>query len=413
MDNYVAISEDGILVPDMPSVSPMATTGGCDIPYVMSGDPSGRTVFTGPWIGPQMITVSWDSVVETQCGLIGYYLDLFDHTGALLNHYTESYVPGTPATISYNLTSSETQLFVAFYQPSYCGGGTAYNVHITGGSCAAEACPYGTERNPDAATYTYITTTLVNIVATILGGGPIMLTVFDALLGSPLIAYPCDAFPPIAPTFTDDDFLGDTGLVKPGSWWKLMQLFRTGVWYFYCRCKDSGAGGPRPPLPPPPPVGPPLDNPSPQPKLPCSDSDPCTTYNIIVRYLNSISLNIQYNRQTNNYFPGPNQAFNYQLSTPHAGLSGAGVLSISGIVGFKVEVTHKPDSTLILGGTPGYLWNMGWMSIDDTDGMIEEKRVTRDSYVWLPERAAQASAFGYYLAPEVVITVWELIPGPT
>lgn len=273
-------------------------------------------------------------------------------------------------------------------------------------------CQYGTMNNPEAAIYTTVTTALVDIVTVILGGGPLMILAFDALLGAPLFAYNCDQLPPTAPTFNDSDFLGETGIITPGSWWKLMDLFRVGVWHFYCQCAPATGGGPDPVPPALPDPGPPLTDPGPSPKLPCSDADMCQVLNIIVRQINSISLNIQYNRQTNNYFPSPSQAFNYQLGAPHPGIYGSGYLSIGGLVGLKVDISSRPEGTLELQGNPPYLWNMGWMSVDDDDGMLEEKRITRDSFVWLPTHMAQANAFGWNLNPEVVITVWELLPAP-
>lgn len=273
-------------------------------------------------------------------------------------------------------------------------------------------CQYGTMANPSATTYSTITAALVDIVVAFLGGGPLAVVAFDALIGAPLIAYDCNHLPPQAPTFGASDFIDNTGIVAPGSWGKLLDLFRIGVWHFYCQCIPGGSGQPPPVMPPPPPIDPVLTKPGSQPDQPCSNADICSTLNVMVRTINSISLNIQWNRMTNGLLPVAPATFNYSLGTAHTQLTGSGSFPVSGDVGFLVNIVAKPPVFLELPGNPPYEWNMGWMSISDANGMLEEKRVTRDSFVWLPAAAAEAVEYAWFLAPDVELTVHELVPGP-
>ena len=103
--------------------------------------------------------------------------------------------------------------------------------------------------------------------------------------------------------------------------------------------------------------------------------------------------------------------FKYLLGPAHAGLSGAGSLPISGLVGVRCDITSALPAKQ-LEGTPPYLWDLGWMSIMTPDGMIQEQRITRDTQVWQPQLVQEASTFGYFLKPGVVATVTELQPEP-
>ena len=79
-------------------------------------------------------------------------------------------------------------------------------------------------------------------------------------------------------------------------------------------------------------------------------------------------------------------------------------------MGVEVTVTGRPGGGLVLPGNPDYLWNMGWMSVSDGQGMLEEKRITRDSMVWLPKSMQDALSFNYALDAGVTVNVRELAP---
>lgn len=98
----------------------------------------------------------------------------------------------------------------------------------------------------------------------------------------------------------------------------------------------------------------------------------------------------------------------YQHGAVHAGLVGEGVLAVDQLVGIEVEVTARPGGGLVLPGNPPYLWDIGWMSITNADGMLEEHRITRAAFVWLPKSMELASSWTYTLNPEVEVRVTEL-----
>ena len=101
----------------------------------------------------------------------------------------------------------------------------------------------------------------------------------------------------------------------------------------------------------------------------------------------------------------------YKLGTQHTGLSGSGSLTVNDIVGVQVAITAKPP-TRVIEGNPPYIYDMGWMSILTVDGMIEEKRISRDSQIWLPVSGRLATTVGYFLNSGVTANITELVPGP-
>lgn len=100
--------------------------------------------------------------------------------------------------------------------------------------------------------------------------------------------------------------------------------------------------------------------------------------------------------------------FGYMLGAVHSGLTGSGSFAVSRVLGLLLTLTTPPPGGRVLPGNPPYVWDAGWVSINDTSGMLEEKRVTRSGYVWLPGAAALATSFNYALDPGVVLRVQEL-----
>jgi hypothetical protein len=100
----------------------------------------------------------------------------------------------------------------------------------------------------------------------------------------------------------------------------------------------------------------------------------------------------------------------YTAGTVHTGLTGAGTLAISNLVGVKIDITSGVPTNPQLPGTPPYEFSVGWMSVSEPNGMLDEKRITRQHQVWLSGVTPYATVFGYYLNPGFTINVTELIP---
>jgi hypothetical protein len=165
----------------------------------------------------------------------------------------------------------------------------------------------------------------------------------------------------------------------------------------------SGTTSPAPPPPPPP---------APPPGFPAPPVLSCTTIPDICAALTTLSRNIDHVKTAVDLLQRYRLPFAYSPGTRHTGLSGSGSFHIGGLVGVQVYVTAPPAGALVLPGNPPYLFDCGWMSLNDPNGMLEEKRITRSGFDWIAVDAQLATSFNWALNPGVVIDVIELRPEP-
>ena len=166
-----------------------------------------------------------------------------------------------------------------------------------------------------------------------------------------------------------------------------------------------GSGTTSPAPPPPAPPAPPSGFPLP-PVLSCA------TIPDICAALTAISRNLDHVKTAVDLVQRYRLPFAYVPGTRHRSLTGTGSFFISGLVGLQVYVTTPPPGRPILEGNPPYLFDVGWMSLNDSSGMLQEKRITRSGFDWIAEDAQLATSFNYALNPGVVVDVVELRPEP-
>jgi hypothetical protein len=104
--------------------------------------------------------------------------------------------------------------------------------------------------------------------------------------------------------------------------------------------------------------------------------------------------------------------FGYIASTAHTGLSGAGALSISGLLGVKVAVTTLPASYGSAGSSPTEHFDLGFLTFGTVDGFPSSYRIEHNPQVILPPRCSAFTDLDYDLAPGVVVTITELLREP-
>lgn len=164
----------------------------------------------------------------------------------------------------------------------------------------------------------------------------------------------------------------------------------------------SGTGSP---IPAPQPEPPPANYPAP-PVASCSTiADVCTQLSALLLRVSQIQTAVTLLQRWG-------KPFGYVHGQEHANLTGTGQLPIARLLGMEVYVVTPPPGEPVLPGNPPYLWDVGWMSINDANGMLEEKRITRSGFDWLPRDMPLATSFNYALNPGVVLTVRELVPEP-
>jgi hypothetical protein len=104
--------------------------------------------------------------------------------------------------------------------------------------------------------------------------------------------------------------------------------------------------------------------------------------------------------------------FAYIASTAHSGLHDQGSFSVNNLVGVKVVLTTTPASIGSELGEPTYYFDLGFLSVENTDGLIQQTRVTSTNQVWTPRLMSTAATIGYSFHPGVVATITELLAEP-
>jgi hypothetical protein len=159
------------------------------------------------------------------------------------------------------------------------------------------------------------------------------------------------------------------------------------------------------PIQPPPALTPPVGFPT-SPTLNCTTiGDVCAALAAMSRDISSIILNVETLQQWGLPFASVDGA-------EHTDLVDAGSFPIARLLGLRVYVVATEPGRPVLPGNPPYLWDCGWMSINNADGMLEEKRVTRSGFTWLPRAMQLATSFNWSLTPGTVLTVIEIKPEP-
>jgi hypothetical protein len=100
--------------------------------------------------------------------------------------------------------------------------------------------------------------------------------------------------------------------------------------------------------------------------------------------------------------------FAYVAGTAHTALSGAGTISVQGLLGAKVDITTLPASLGRTGTSPLELFDAGWITWGTADGYPHSVRVEHDPQISLPVRCSAFTSLAYDFHPGVVATITEL-----
>lgn len=100
--------------------------------------------------------------------------------------------------------------------------------------------------------------------------------------------------------------------------------------------------------------------------------------------------------------------FSYVPSTVHSGLSGSGTLTISGLLGAKVDITTLPSQLGQSGTLPVEIFEAGFVTFGTPDGYPTSYRLEHDPQLMLPARCSAYTTLAYDLHPGVVVTITEL-----
>lgn len=104
-------------------------------------------------------------------------------------------------------------------------------------------------------------------------------------------------------------------------------------------------------------------------------------------------------------------AFAYVPGAAHSGLSGNGTITVSGLIGLKIDLTTTPSRLGTVLGDPIALWDAGWVNLGTTDGFGPRQFITSDPTIILPVSGA-VTVIGYSIPSDCTVTITELIREP-
>ena len=100
--------------------------------------------------------------------------------------------------------------------------------------------------------------------------------------------------------------------------------------------------------------------------------------------------------------------FAYVLGAVHSAISGSGILTVSQLVGMKIELTTVSTVVGLETADPDELFEAGWISWGSVDGFEKREFISKNPYISFPPNAQILDRFSYNLRPGVVARFTEL-----
>jgi hypothetical protein len=260
-------------------------------------------------------------------------------------------------------------------------------------------CQYGTQLKAGEPIVDLVSTTLLAAALSRLNASFLM-PYLQPLVGTAVNKTSlCGAQPPTIPELTPY-ILMNTG-------YYVIPILHAVLWDLFCECTP----GEVPPTPYPPPV---LVEPPGSPPAPVytpNPDNPCLDITEILRRLDAIQRGIGLDLQLDTFVQRQLAPGGTGKGATWSGLTGSGSFAINAAIGVQIVVTERVPGRS-LEGAPPYIWDVGWASIMDDNGFIQERRITRDVEVWMPRLMTDATTFGYFLKDGVTadITLLHALP---
>lgn len=364
-------------------------TGGHTITYVMhSSYPAGATV-----------TITWDNT-GCSAGSNGghFFVQLLDDQGTVMAPYFPGCATGLQIRTA-TLPRATQRLRFELGNSLVPGTFTLLNWSISTTPCGAP-CPFGVRPQPLAAAVMKVTEDLLE--SWLLPTDDLwLLPIFLPFIGYDLVVSNlCSDIPPAQFPIDFSTLSASTGTVL-----KLLQIV---AWPHLCECVP----GTPTPTPPPPfnPVQPP-GWPA-QPIFSCDPADLCASIAAIRNQLFEIQTVLGSNLGLTTLLQRYQVPFAFIPGVAHGPLSLQGSFAVSRLVGLGIEVTASAPGHPDISDVPPYLWDRGWVSVTDNGAMLQERRVNRANFQWLPQGMGLVTSVGYSLTPGTQIRITELRPEP-
>lgn len=286
---------------------------------------------------------------------------------------------------------------VAFYTHTLTTAQMDAHYNAAAGVPPPPPCPYGTRVKAGTPSLVEVTDTFLLSLVAIFGDNG-WRQFFGNLIGTRITtADVCASLPPTLPPFEWQD------LLTVG--WRGITQLQIMAWWQLCECVP-GSGTVLPPPAPTPVVE---TGTPPEITYVVNPTNPCLDLVEVRRKLDELLRITQADLSTDTLMQRYMLPLVVLPGAVHTGLTGAGSIVINRIVGVQIVVTaNLPDRTLE--GAPLYVWDIGWVSIMDDNGFIQERRITREVEVWMPSHCAEATTLGYSLKGAVQVRITELLP---
>lgn len=178
-------------------------------------------------------------------------------------------------------------------------------------------------------------------------------------------------------------------------------------WDQLCHCKPAPSGSPAPISPPVTVISKPTYYIGPVTNI-IDNTEISTTIDEVWNYLTTISFlsnnNISIGQQTLDC-----SCTNLKLGNAHEGLTGEGVITVSGIHGLSVTYTTLPDRIGVAIGDPDTIYTGAWINVGNAWGWQPRMFPNTTSWIVFPPDMHQMTQVGYSVPEDVVLTIAELV----
>jgi hypothetical protein len=103
--------------------------------------------------------------------------------------------------------------------------------------------------------------------------------------------------------------------------------------------------------------------------------------------------------------------FAYVQGNAHTGLTGNGEITVSEVLGMKLQPGALPPDAGVVLGDPDTLWLDSWINWGNADGWTAREFLRASPHLSLPPLAGQFTRLGYSLRPGLVVDATELVRG--
>jgi hypothetical protein len=272
-------------------------------------------------------------------------------------------------------------------------------------------CPYGTELAAPGTFAAYLTPGLIDVALAAAGvpwAAPFLTAFWFTTKPIDLL---CATFPPIGPALTLQDFIAPSQMESPQTLAaKIDNWFNGILWNYFCKCTPAPGGSPAPVKPPVLVQNPPAGAPTPI-TFACDDGDLCTLLNQLGQAIAGLQTNIQAIRSQVDFVQRQSVPDAYAYGTLHTGLSGAGTIAVTSILGLVVETTSMPGYLSSDLAPVASFFKLGEISIGTPDGWTARRIVTHNPHLFL-QLGADVTIVAYLFEPGVTANIQELVRTP-